>query len=620
MKKLHHDWRIYAAFALIAVTYLVYSCSRPTEVEREREISYNTHAIFTLLSEDARTILLSTDSDSFAGWFRTPHRDDNPIPMIDAIAYNSDFEVGGRTFITAINDGDKWHASALLPDGTSHPWADITYHAVYEDEFDCFVCPWPLPGWVLCGTKEVYITYLRRAICDYPGLWQMSFYKNDVQYHEGEFTVLPHIEPGTVPSGSFYNQGTYFDIPYDSICHTIDPENELYHCDGRAGEIKYTIKNKGCALVSGVIILNYYGIDVSPVELNDWMNQNHGYADLGGIRFNKIAEYALKVGQKNISRTPELDYATRDQLQQYICTFGPQVLDVGHHYVVAFGMDNEETTFLIVDPDSGVVTTLADKYNDFYERIRCFRGPDFSPNYSTLEIRLHSPGELLIESPSGDKTGYDPISGAEYSDIPHSSYNTDGMADLVTGDPGPTTKVLEIMLPEDGDYSLVVTGTAEGTYELEVYGCDENFEANYFLSDEIPIYNEAVHQYCIQYDQTTGDFFKIEGGYDGDSQRKWDVNQLLSYFTIASKTVRLPSGIMEYALGITYHEDVDADSFTATLNDADISSMFNPVPDSSEIVTIDLSQGSNSLVLTIEGDVPSRRNIDTDKFEIIATP
>ena len=77
---------------------------------------------------------------------------------------------------------------------------------------------------------------------------------------------------------------------------------------------------------------------------------------------------------------------------------------------------------------------------------------------------------------------------------------------------------------------------------------------------------------------------------------------------------------MQYALGITYHEDIDAGSFAVTLNDIDISDMFNPIPDSSEIVTIDLSQGSNSLVLTIEGDVPSKKNIDTDKFEIIATP
>ena len=150
-------------------------------------------------------------------------------------------------------------------------------------------------------------------------------------------------------------------------------------------------------------------------------------------------------------------------------------------------------------------------------------------------------------------------------------------------------------------------------------GYNELGESSSYLSADIPIYYGAIHQYSIQYGEDTEAIFKIEGGYDGDSQRKWDVNQLLSYFTIASKTVRLPSGIMQYALGITYHEDIDAGSFTATLNDIDISDMFNPVPDSSEIVTIDLSQGSNRLVLTIEGDVPSRRNIDTDKFEIIAT-
>ena len=223
MKKLLNEWRFCVILVLIPAIYLVYSCSRPTEIEREREVSYNTHAIFSLLSEDTRQAVHSTDSDYFAGWFRVPERDGSPIQMIDATAYYSDYEVGGRTHITAINDGDRWNASVVFPDETSNEWTDITFHVEYEGENDCFV-NW-FPYWVVCGTRDIYVTYLRSAVCEYPGIWQMSFYKNDAKYHEGEFTVLPRLEPGTVPSGVVYNQGTYPYDPYDSICHTIDPRS-----------------------------------------------------------------------------------------------------------------------------------------------------------------------------------------------------------------------------------------------------------------------------------------------------------------------------------------------------------------------------------------------------------
>ncbi len=91
MKKLLDNWHFYAILVLIPITYLVYSCSRPTEIEQEREVSYNTHAIFSLLSEDAKQAVSSTDSDYFAGWFRVPERDGSPIQMIDATAYYSDY-------------------------------------------------------------------------------------------------------------------------------------------------------------------------------------------------------------------------------------------------------------------------------------------------------------------------------------------------------------------------------------------------------------------------------------------------------------------------------------------------------------------------------------------------
>ena len=449
----------------------------------------------------------------------------------------------------------------------------------------------------------------------------MSFFKNGIEYYTGTFKTVPQLETGTVPSGSVYNQGSYPTDSYNSICYTTQDPSLVYKCDGRPGEVPYTIQRKGCALVSGTIILGYNGITVNAVDLDAWLVANGGYNLVGGLYFEKVAEYARKVHNINVQYNRKLTNCTWEELENLICNYGPQVLKVfPHHYVVTGGMDENKTTFLLSDPDGGVETTLAADYGNYYTAVRSFRGPDYYLYPSMFVVLLHSPGELLITDANGNMTGLDPITGESYDDIPNSSYGVEALYDSETGLVGPEWNELEIVQPEEGEYTLRITGTDEGTYRLEMLGYDESDESFSFLTDDIPIYDGAIHEYSIQYGTDPESVMKIEGGYDGDSQRKWDVNQLLSYFTIAAKTVQLPSGIMQYALGITYHEDIDPVSFTAVLNDTDISDLFNPVPDSSEIVTIDLAQGSNSLVLTINGDVPAKMNIDTDKFEIIATP
>ena len=42
---------------------------------------------------------------------------------------------------------------------------------------------------------------------------------------------------------------------------------------------------------------------------------------------------------------------------------------------------------------------------------------------------IHPPADLLIEDPEGLKTGYDPITGVYYNQLPRSSYESTGLID-----------------------------------------------------------------------------------------------------------------------------------------------------------------------------------------------
>ena len=54
--------------------------------------------------------------------------------------------------------------------------------------------------------------------------------------------------------------------------HVMPPEPE-----DKEGQI-FTIKQKGCAMTSCVMLLNYHGVEVDPVELNVWLKENKGYS------------------------------------------------------------------------------------------------------------------------------------------------------------------------------------------------------------------------------------------------------------------------------------------------------------------------------------------------------
>ncbi len=238
-------------------------------------------------------------------------------------------------------------------------------------------------------------------------------------------------------------------------------------------------------------------------------------------------------------------------------------------------------------------------------------------------MRLHSNNDYLLTDPEGRKTGIDPLSGYSYADIPYSTYETIGLGNLVTGNPGPTSVELTVSEPVDGNFSIRIVGTYEERYSLEILGYDKAGTFARPSTGPIPIELYAIHTFSLRYkkgNEKDLDTMTLRGGYDGTGDEEGDENLLLSYFACSSSEVELPAGATQYSLGIWYYEGTDPESFAATLNDEEITALFAPKANSNEIVTFDLSQGSNSLVLKIEGDLQSQKRIDTDAFEIMVSP
>jgi len=453
----------------------------------------------------------------------------------------------------------------------------------------------------------------------------MNFYNNNNYLFSAQFTLLPQIYPNKVP---LYNQGAYTDA-YDSICYVIQNSKKVSVPCSTQGAIPYTIKQKGCALTDAAMVLSYHGVSVDPPTLNTWLinykdakGNPLGYDRDGNIYWNAIAQYARQRGVNMTYNPPVPDpqrvWAGLEELERYTCYYGPHIIKVPNrnHWVAGTGKNSERTLYLVNDPDGGVATTLPS-----FATMRTYGGPEYTyTDITRITIRFHSPGELLFTDPQGRKVGYDPISGITYNEIPRAFYESIGLEDAESGDAGPETKELEVPWPLAGDYQLQVIGTDTGTYTLEIRAYDPELNASAADFLNIPISQSEIHTYGFYYAKTVGaelEFTAVPGNFDGKGQRPSDVNKFLSYVTPTQSTTTLPAGTTSFSLVIIYDKNIIPSTFTAELNGIDIKSLFHPTPGSAESVSLNLNPGRNTLVLSVEGNLPNRVARDTDRLVFI---
>jgi hypothetical protein len=384
------------------------------------------------------------------------------------------------------------------------------------------------------------------------------------------------------------------------------------------------IKQKGCSVSSAAMLLGYHGVNVDPPTLNQWLKMNNGYNRAGNIDWFRVAAYGRKAGK-------EITYIDKPTgtLEQNICEYGPQIINVKNaplsHFVSVTGRDSEKTTWLINDPNGGVSTTL-NKYNNIISAKRIFSGPEHTFTDPTgLVVHLHSPAELVITNPLGQRLGTDPITGTTYNEIPHGYYNLlgdiddDDPDDALLPDPEPDpTKEIEIFQPVAGQYTLDVIGTGAGAYSMEITTYDPELNQSQAAYENLPIYPGNIQSFKFNFLKTVGSQTEFSGTFDGGGQRPKDVNKFLTYSSPTQSQTTLPSGVANYQLMVFYDKSVLPGSFDAELNGIYIGDEFHPVPGSAEIVNLYLQPGRNALKLSIQGTLSNGRiAADTDRLVFI---
>ena len=436
-------------------------------------------------------------------------------------SYYRDAFVGGQVTITGAVNGDKIGATITLPSSSGNNtavFADRTFFSSIDDgRTNCFVSADPnlVP---FCGSNSLtLIWYIPYSQC-YVGTFSGTFTANGSPFHSGQFNQLPQIAPEKVP---LYNQGAYSDA-YDSICkiaRDLHPERKnFYLCDDREGEEVWTIAGKGCSITSAAMVLNYHGIPADPSTLNTWLKENKGYDAAGDLFWSAVERYA----RTTTGRNDALTYVgPSENLENAICTYGPTITGVlnvqGYrHWVAATGRDQKRTTYLINDPDGGLESSLMARYNNKFDTIRRYSGPEYSFTDSNgLTFRFHSPGEMLITDPLGRRLGFDPSTGRTFNEIPNSGYSILGIGDATDTNPVPLDydppKELELVRIPEGEYTLRITGTGNGTYKLLMYSMDVEGMPSGEIFENIPITLGEVHIYTIEHSKALGSEIHVTG-------------------------------------------------------------------------------------------------------------
>jgi len=294
----------------------------------------------------------------------------------------------------------------------------------------------------------------------------------------------------------------------------------------------------GCAMTSAAMVLNYHGFDkgpdgqdTNPLNLNQYLKDEGGYDDAGGVSWSIFPNYANDALKNNHvpAALPNLEFIyddfDLDLLRNNIEDTTPGIIEIvmndqgtdkwwddDLHFVVAKGV-KEDDSILIDDPwdIEEEEAVLQEKYpGKEYRRIgRFLRNHS---NISYIWLVLYGQAEVLVEN-EGNKAGVDK-NGIEYSEIPNAQYFEQGVPanpddpNVRYGD-GIGSKVFLLPKPATGEYKLIFSGNngTELDFDLhtfarqgghhrfdieDTFSCQENI--NYLLSYSFESEDEPVFE------------------------------------------------------------------------------------------------------------------------------
>lgn len=511
--------------------------------------------IVTAETPPARLTAQAAPTDSFTRFVRFPAAEKALLPMNAAnpVAYYRDSLSGGQTLHSGGVDGDILLAQVTPPDGSPTQFVGFRYDGVRR----CWVSR---QGSNDCigggGVSSISIAWLAGTQCGKSGSWRFEAFRN--------------------------------------------------------------------------------ALATLPTELNDYLTDHDGYTEGGAIFPDKVVAYANSRSAATkvsfVSGRGERGDVIGGIARDAVCKAGPSPLKVQHrrvpngglhgHFATAWGRPDAENTFLLKDPNGGLNNQLDSPsiphdYGNVHLGTRSLKpAPTTFVFPGGLTIALGSPAELLLTDSSGRRTGLNPATGAEFEEIPGSSYMVDTIDPPDEPDgKGIDTKMLMVSPLPDGAYTLAVQGTGNGTYVLEFryQGVDHVGEAKAAIRD-VPIAQGTVHTYRFTAPVAPSGGFRLAGGFDGGGQRPRDVNKFLSYAALSRSRTDLPAGTTAYPLTIFYDAASVANTLSVTINGTNITSLFQPVPGGFETVSIPLQKGSNTLQLSIDGSLANRVATDTDRL------
>jgi hypothetical protein len=322
-----------------------------------------------------------------------------------------------------------------------------------------------------------------------------------------------------------YTQAKLLDVP--SAMSNTWWDSKYNYLLGTNGH-KY--KAYGCNLTSTLNALSYYGDDVTPAAMQDWLllkynsasatQKSHYITSDNDFQESAITEYTQEQVNQGKATTivtshdfiPKYAGDNRAELIAELRAGNPVKLRVPSHenpiqpfghFVLAYALvdptksDSAITTadVLIHDPGNGGLYTLHDYEHNFgYDtsrpnwlddgipvgnglpkpRLRIYEGSASAQALPwVLNISVFSPIDLVLTDPSGKRVGVDSagsvieeIAGAQY-------YHEETYWSLDDGSSMPeaawgTNEIKHVYLPTPlaGGYSLEVTGTGSGHYEI----------------------------------------------------------------------------------------------------------------------------------------------------------
>ncbi|MEK7559212.1 MAG: C39 family peptidase [Patescibacteria group bacterium] len=450
-----------------------------------------------------------------------------PIP-------NPSLAISHATGITAGPDGNIWYTRGynrvigrITPDGVITEFPIVTTDQSYPS--DITLGPdgnlWYVDSWTKIGriTPDGEITEFLiptnnsspQGITAGPdgNIWFTEYEANKIG--RVNLTNLPTPPPSFFLNVPLLKQGIF---PFNDN-DPVWEGDEYDHGNSQSLWCGTTIASCGCAATSIAMVLRYYNI-VNPVEgtvttpsaVNDYFNQNTqcgingcvslGYS-FGDVRWTAVNNYSAEA-HKNYG-TQKIIYDGGGSYDVSIVTQDindsePVILGVPNHWVVATGISGD--TFTINDPLYSRTLLSDPAYNNTaVQGIRRYKKTN--SDFSSIEVAVLAPAQVIITDPDGNKTGFEPNSSIVVSNIPNSSYFFDeALADDTGQRPAPPPNAgvhwAIVQTPQVGQYQIEVIGSSNQPYSFAIYGSDQDANVGFKLFEGQQSSTLPVH-YLFEY-------------------------------------------------------------------------------------------------------------------------